>query len=172
MDVNGGWNFWTYTVIKDFKWGAAAIPHQANNKNVAYNDFWELSSQSKNKEAAWAFIKHLASPEVQMPYTELTGTPPTTKAAIDTWYKRYDSLFARAELEKVVNGAIDPKRSQESADHLFIDWGQLSTYYGREIGTPLDRREGTAKDLIAKAKPGYDAVAKELYERYQGKTPT
>jgi multiple sugar transport system substrate-binding protein len=175
MDVNGGWYFWTQSVIKDFKWAAAAIPHQVNNKNVAYNDFWEISSQTREREAAWAFVKHLASPEVQRQYSELTGTPPTTKAALDTWYKRVETSslsMTRAELEKVVQGAIDPKRSQESADHLFIDWSQLSDYYGREVGTPLDRREGTAKEIIARAKPGYDAIAKELYDRYQGKTPS
>ncbi|MBI3971968.1 MAG: extracellular solute-binding protein [Chloroflexi bacterium] len=172
MDVNGGWNFWGYTVIKDFKWAAAAIPHQANNKNVAYNDFWEMSSQTKEKEATWAFIKHLASPEVQKPYSELTGTPPTTKAAIDIWYKRYEGIMTRADLEKCVQSAIDPKRSQESADHLFIDWSQLSSYHGTEVGTPLDRREGSAKEIIARAKPGYDAIAKEIHDRYQGKTPT
>ena len=172
MHISGGWNFWGYTVIKDFKWGAAAIPHQANNRNVAYNDFWEMSSQTKEKEAAWAFIKHLASAEVQRQYSDLTGTPPTNKGAIDTWYKRYEGIMTRAELEKVVSGAIDPKRSQESADHLFVDWPQLSDYYGKEVGTPLDRREGSAREIVARAKPGYDAAAKAIFDTYQGKTPT
>jgi multiple sugar transport system substrate-binding protein len=171
MQLDGGWNFWGYTVIKDFKWGAAAVPYQANNKNVAYNDFWELGSQTKVKDAAWEFIKHLASADVQKEYSNLTGTPPTNKAAIDTWYKRYEGIMTRAELEKCVQGAIDPKRSQESADHLFIDWSQLSTYYGKEFGTPLDRREGSPKEIITRAKPGYDALTKEIYDRYKGKTP-
>src|SRR5581483_9673036 len=149
MEVNGGWNFWGFTVIKDFKWGAAAFPYQANNKNVNYNDQWEMSSQTKEVEAAWQFIKHVASPEVQRQYSDLTGTPPTTKAAIDTWYKRYEGIMTRAELEKVTQGAIDPKRSQESADHLFIDWAQLSSYYSQQVSTPLNRKDGTAKEIIA-----------------------
>ena len=172
MQLDGGWNFWGFTVIKDFKWGAAAVPYQANNKNVNYNDFWELSSQSKNRDGAWSFIKHLASVEVQRAYSDLTGTPPTNKGAIDTWYKRYESLFTRAELEKIVTGAIDAKRTQESPDHLFVDWSKLSSSYGTNIGTPLDRKEGTAKDIIAKSKPIYDAVCKEIFDTYQGKTPT
>lgn len=172
MEVNGGWNFWGFTVIKDFKWGAAALPYQANNKNVNYNDQWEMSSQTKEVEAAWQFIKHVASPEVQRQYSDLTGTPPTTKAAIDTWYKRYEGIMTRAEIEKVTQGAIDPKRSQESADHLFIDWSQLSSYYSQQVSTPLNRKDGTAKEILAQAKPGYDAIAKELYDRYKGKTPS
>src|SRR5581483_905217 len=146
---NGGWNFWGFTVIKDFKWGAAALPYQANNKNVNYNDQWEMSSQTKEVEAAWQFIKHVASPEVQRQYSDLTGTPPTTKAAIDTWYKRYEGIMTRAELEKVTQGAIDPKRSQESAGQLLFDWEDLRRYNSRRGSTPLNPKGGTAKDFLA-----------------------
>ncbi len=171
IEINGGWNFWGYSTIKDFKWAAAAVPVKVNNKNVAYNDFWELSSQSKNRDAAWAFIKHIASAEVQRQYSELTGTPPTNKGAIDSWYKRYEFLMPRADLEKVTQGAIDPRRSQESPDHLFIEWPQMDSYFGKEINTPLNQNLGTARDLINQAKPGYDSLVKEIYDRWKGKTP-
>jgi len=174
MEVNGGWNFWGFTVIKDFKWGVAALPTKVTNKNSNYNDFFELSSGSTNKEAAWAFIKHLASVEVQRDYVTLTGTPPTLKAAMDAWYKRFENsqlAMTRAEIEKVTQGAIQPKRSQENADHTIIDWSKVSGLHGPNINTPLINNQGSAKELLTKAKPIYDSTAKELYEQYRGKTP-
>ncbi|MGH2356088.1 MAG: ABC transporter substrate-binding protein [Chloroflexota bacterium] len=172
MNVAGGWNFWTLTTVKDFKWSAGAIPYQENNKNVAYNDFWEMGSQTKVKDAAWAFIKHIASADVQREYSQLTGTPPTQRSAMDGWYQRYEGQFTRAELEKVTQGAIDPKRSQESPDHLFVDWSKLSSYFSAEVSTPLNEKKGTAREIVARVKPGYDAIAKEIFEQFQGKTPS
>ncbi len=172
MDINGGWNFWGYTVIKDFRWGAAAIPIKVTNKNVNYNDFWEMASQSRNKEAAWAFIKHVASAEIQRKYSELTGTPPTQKAAMDVWYRRYEGIMTRDELEKVTQGAIEPKRSQESPDHLFIDWSiKIAPTYSQEIWGPISRNEGNARDIIARGKPAYDAVVNEIYNEWKDKLP-
>jgi multiple sugar transport system substrate-binding protein len=171
MAIAGGWNFWSYTTIKDFKWAAAALPTKATNKNSNYNDQWELSAQCQNPDAAWAFIKNNTTPEVQRDYSKLTGTPPTQKSAMDVWYQRYEGLIPRADLEKVTQGAIAPKRSQESPDHLFIEWSKLSKFYGDNVNTPLLRNQGTAKELIATAKPGYDTVAKDIYDTYKGKTP-
>jgi multiple sugar transport system substrate-binding protein len=172
LEVNGGWNFWGFTVIKDFAWGAAALPTKATNKNCNYNDFWELSSQSKNPDAAWAFIKHLTTPDTQREYSRLTGTPPTTKAAMDVWYQRYEGIIPRAELEKVTQGAISSKRSQESGDHVLIDWSKLTQFYTPNVTTPLLANQGSAKDLLSRAKPGFDAVIKEIYDTYKGKTPS
>ena len=159
-------------MIKDFKWGVAAIPHRVTNKQPNYNDFWELSSGSTNKEAAWAFLKHLVTPEVQREYSRLTGTPPTLKAAMDVWYQRYEGLMPRAELEKVTQGAITPKRSQENCDHTHIDWGKFSTPYGMSVTTPLLANQATAKELLSRFKPSLDAVSKEIHDTYKGKTPT
>jgi multiple sugar transport system substrate-binding protein len=171
MDVNGGWNFWGFTVIKDFQWGVAALPTRVSNKNCNYNDFWELSSQSRNADASWAFIKHLVAPETQREYTRLTGTPPTSRAAMDVWYQRYDGLIPRADIEKVTQGAINPRRSQESGDHVLIDWTRLSQFYTPNVTTPLLANQATARDILSRARPGYDAIAREIHETFMGKTP-
>ena len=174
MDVNGGWNFWGYTVIKDFKWGVAAIPHSVTNKNPNYNDFWELSSESKSKEIGWQFIKHLSNPDVQREYVTLTGTPPTHKSAMDAWYKRFENsqlAMTRADIEKVTQGAINPKRSQENPDHTIIEWSKISALHTPNVNTPLNMNQGTARELLGKAKPLYDSATREIYEQFKGKTP-
>ena len=170
MLIGGGWNFWGYTTIKDFKWAAAAVPTKVTNKNTAYNDFWELGAQSKNKDAAWEFMKHLVNPEVQKKYTEITGTPPTTKAALDTWYKRYESstlAMTRAELEKVTQGAIDPKRSIESPDHTHIDYYRYNPEYTSKILTPIERNEGRPREVIARSKDVLNNLIKEIHDTYK-----
>ena len=171
MLVQGGYNLWGFSTIKDFTWGAAALPAKASNKNVNYNDFWELARESKNRDAGWAFLKHVTSPDVQKQYVQLTGTPPTTKGAVDAWYKRHETLMPRAQLEKLTQGAIDPKRSQESPDHLLIDWSRFDEYYKKEVRDPINRNEGRPREVITRAKPGYDALMLEVYNTWKGKTP-
>jgi multiple sugar transport system substrate-binding protein len=172
MTVDGGWNFWGYSVVQDFPWAAAAIPVKVGNKNPNYNDFWIMSKVSKNPDPTWAFLKHLTSPEVQAQYSDLTGTPPTNKHAVDTWYRKYEQFMPRADLEKVTQGAIDPKRSIESPDHTFLDFSRLDAFYNKEIRDPIYNNEGAPKEIIARAKPAYDALVKEIYDQWNGKLPT
>jgi ABC-type glycerol-3-phosphate transport system substrate-binding protein len=171
MDLNGGWNFWNNSVIQDFPWAAAALPLKASTKNPNYNDFWIMSKTTTSADIAWAFLKHLTSAEVQARYSDLAGTPPTNRGAMDTWYKKYERIMPRAELEKVTQGAIDPKRSIESPDHTFLDFTRFDQYYNREIRDPIYRNEGTPREVIARGKPGYDALAKEIYDQWHGKLP-
>ena len=172
MNLSGGWNFWTNSVIQEFPWAAAALPIKASNKNANYNDFWIMSRQSKHPDAAWAFLKHLTSPDVQVRYSDLTGTPPTNRGAIETWYQKYERVMPRADLEKVTQGAIDPKRSIESPDHTFLDDSRISTQYGREIWGPISTNEGAPKEVIASAKPALDALVKEIHDQWKGKLPS
>jgi ABC-type glycerol-3-phosphate transport system substrate-binding protein len=172
MDVNGGWNFWGYSVVQDFPWAAAALPLKASTKNPNYNDFWIMSRQSKNPDVTWAFLKHLTSAATQAPYSDLTGTPPTNKGALDAWYKKYEQFMPRAELEQVTQGAIDPKRSVESPDHTFLDFSRLDDYYNKQVRDPIYANEGTAREITTRAKPGYDALAKEIYDQWNGRLPS
>jgi multiple sugar transport system substrate-binding protein len=172
MDLNGGWNFWGYGGVQtDFRWAAAALPVKASNKNPNYNDFWIMAKQSKNVEATWAFMKHLTSAEVQARYSDFTGTPPTNRGALDAWFKKNERIMPRSDLEKVTQGAIDPKRSIESPDHTFLDFTRLDQLYNREIRDPIYRNEGTPREVIAKGKPAYDALVREIYDQWQGKLP-
>lgn len=173
LDISGGWNFWGYGgVTTDFEWAAAALPIKTANKNANYNDFWMLAKGSKNADAAWAFMKHLTSAEVQTKYSDLTGTPPTNRGAIDAWYKKFERIMPRADLEKLTQGAIDPKRSVESPDHTFLEFSRLNDFYNKEIRDPIYRNEGTPKEAIAKAKAPFDAQMKEIYDQWKGKLPS
>jgi multiple sugar transport system substrate-binding protein len=49
--------------IRDFEWGIAPLPHQKVRASILNWAGWCLSSQSKAPEAAWTFIRWLASEE-------------------------------------------------------------------------------------------------------------
>lgn len=48
------------------EFGVAPVPQLDNDNPIAWATFWAegVSSQSRNKDAAWAFIKHMSSPDV------------------------------------------------------------------------------------------------------------
>ncbi len=50
----------------NLEFGVAPIPQLDSDNPVAWATFWAegVSSQSRNKDAAWAFIKHMSSPDV------------------------------------------------------------------------------------------------------------
>jgi multiple sugar transport system substrate-binding protein len=49
--------------IRDFEWGIAPLPHQKERASILNWAGWALSSQSRAPEAAWTFIRWLASEE-------------------------------------------------------------------------------------------------------------
>lgn len=83
------------------------------------------------------------------------------------WLRRYHRGLAPQAC------AIDPKRSQESPDHLFIDYDQfVSNYYSQEILPPIQRNEGRPREIIAAKKSAMDAIIKGIYDTWKGKTPS
>jgi multiple sugar transport system substrate-binding protein len=49
--------------IRDFEWGIAELPHQKEQATILNWAGWALSAQSDEPEAAWTFLRWLASPE-------------------------------------------------------------------------------------------------------------
>jgi ABC-type glycerol-3-phosphate transport system substrate-binding protein len=172
MDAYFGTRFTAYAALPDLRWGVAALPGKTSNKNTNYNDFYMLSSQSKNPEAAWAFLKNASSVETQVKYLQLTGTPPTNRGAMEHWYRRLEHLVPRADLEKVTQGSADPKRAVEAPSHILIEYPNFDTYYIKEVRTPILNNEGSPKEIIARAKPGYDAMVKATYDEWKSRLPS
>ena len=117
-------------------------------------------------------MKYLTSVEAQRAYSQHTGTPPTVKGAMDVWYQRYDGLMTHAELEKVTQGAIEPKRSVCSPVHHFVEYiPPIHTLYTNEINGPISRNEGSAREILGKQKPQLDALLAEIHDRWKGRLP-
>lgn len=174
MDVDGGWLYWTVTDIKDFKVGFAATPTSKTNKQVNYDDQWIMASWSPHKDAVWAVMRILTSVDGMGQYAVASGTPPTVVASQQPWLKQMASFTGQStdDLAKVTTGAIQKKRSQESPDHLFLEWAKISGAYSNEITKLWNSPTATAAQIIPQITPDLDKITASIYNEYNGKLPT
>lgn len=63
MIQSGGWDIPAFESEAKFKWGMVTLPKGKSEATVLHLTNYVMASNSKNKEAAWAFLKFLASPE-------------------------------------------------------------------------------------------------------------
>lgn len=64
MIESGGWEIPAFETETDFEWGMVTLPKGKNSATMLHLTTYVMASNSKNKEAAWEFMKFLASPEV------------------------------------------------------------------------------------------------------------
>ena len=80
--------------------------------------------------------------------------------------------MTRAELERLTQGAIEPKRSVCSPAHHFVEYiPPIHTLYTNDINGPISRKDGSAREVLAKQKPQLDALLAEIHGRWKGKLP-
>lgn len=65
MVFGGHWDVPTYSKITDFRWDVAPLPRRKARANNAYGSCFCIPTQSRNKEAAWRYIKFLSGAEGQ-----------------------------------------------------------------------------------------------------------
>ena len=135
MYMTGGWLYWNSSDVTNNKFGFAAMPTLKTNKDHNYDDFWIMGHWSTNKDNAWKVMRVLTDAQVASDYSVLSGTPPTPRAALPAWLKKIADHTGQSidDLTKVTTGAIDPSHSQESEDHLFIQYPKISDAYTNEI---------------------------------------
>ena len=172
MALDGGWLYWTSSAIKDFKFGFAALPTGKSNKNINFNDFWIMGRWAKNKDSAWQVMRLLSSEEATTKYAEMTFTPPTPRKSLDAFTKALAKASGQSleDLNKVLTGAIDPKRSQESPDHLFLQHPKLDSTYSQELDALTNNKEKAA-DWVPRVGKIMDETAKAIYDQFKDSRP-
>jgi multiple sugar transport system substrate-binding protein len=173
MATDGGWYFWQLSDITEFKIGYAALPTMRSNKAINFNDFWIMGRGSPNKDSAWQVMRQLTSVEATTKYSVQSGTPPTPRDSLKPWLEvvsKYSGLSVE-DLTTLTTGAIDPKRSQESPDHLFLQHPKIYDTYKNEIADPIKNNQGSAKDIIAKGTKTMDDVVKGIYDQFKDSLP-
>ncbi len=109
--------------------GVLPVPqlNNSNPKNVA--NYWVESvvAKSKNKDAAWDFVRFLTSPEQVAKYTQATRTPTPLRSQIrsqqeipeleplvsqvlfiENWYKGKDVDAAQSAFHNLITGYLEP----------------------------------------------------------------
>ena len=148
-----------------FEWGVAAVPRQKDNKNINFINPLLLSAESKNKEAAWAFIKWNVSEAGQRLLVQ-NSFQPVHKGLVDEWLKGGTFKQSAADVRKAVDGAAP--HSQISPNQLFVDFGPVRTAV-EEGMAPTWSGERSAADGVRETKTRVDAILAESFARYGGK---
>ncbi|TWT39957.1 Lactose transport system permease protein LacF [Phycisphaerae bacterium RAS1] len=114
----GRWKVPPYREIKDFDWDFAPLPHDPDVKPTSgiFTSAWAMSSGSRNKDAAWKFIRFLSSAEGQRLIAESGVAIPANIAA------------ARSDAFN------DPGKPEN--DHVYLD----AVAGARAIGWPPEER--------------------------------
>jgi multiple sugar transport system substrate-binding protein len=172
MSLDGGWQYWQTSDIREFKLGYAALPRMKTNKNINFNDFWIMGRWSKVKDAAWKVMRVLTSVEATSEYSKQSLTPPTPRASLNAWLNEVSRFTGQsvADLTKVTTGAIKKERSQESPDHIFLQHPKINDTYQQEVD-PLLNNKGTAKELVPVIAKALDDVVRGIYEQFKDSRP-
>jgi hypothetical protein len=173
MNMDGGWLYWTARDITAFKVGYAAMPQGKANKNVDYDDQWIMARWSQNKDAVWAVMRLLTSVDATTKYSELSGTPPTPRDSSAPWLQKLADFSGQpvADLQKVTLGAIQPSRSQESPDHLFLQWPKIDTTYTNKMADLWNNGDATADKVVPTVGSALDDVVGQIYNQFKDTMP-
>ncbi len=173
MVADGGWQYWSTSTIKDFKYGFAAVPGVKANKTINFDDFWIMGKWSTNKENAWKVMRVLTDVKPATDYSLLSGTPPTPRESTEAWLKKVSDRTGQSvdDLRKVTSGAIDKKRSQESPDHLFVQHPKIDDVYTNEMAPLWSDANMTADKIFPTVTKKMDEVTLGVYNQFKDSMP-
>lgn len=172
IELTGGWLYWTLSTVP-FKFGYAPYPTLKTNKNHNYDDFWIMGSWVNNKDDAWKVMRVLTDVKPVTDYSALTNAPPAVRAATDPWLQKVSEHTGQSvdDLKQVTSGAIVPSRSQESEDHLFIQYHKISDVYNNEIQPLWADSSKTAAGMVPDITTKIDGIVAGIYNQYKDSLP-
>ena len=155
------------TIDKDasFEWGVAPAPRQKDNKNINFINPLVISKDSKNREAAWAFVKYNVTEPGQKVLVQSTFQP-VLKSLLEAWLQTGKSKQPLAEVKKVVEGA--GPRTQIGPNQIMVEFGPIRTEVDSALA-PVWRAEKSAADALRDAKTKVDGLLATTYATYGGK---
>jgi ABC-type glycerol-3-phosphate transport system substrate-binding protein len=155
------------TIDKDstFEWGVAAAPRQKDNKNINFINPLMISKESKNREAAWAFLKFNVTEPGQRVLVQ-HAFQPVLKSLLEDWLKSGKSKQPLADIRKAVEGA--GPHTQIGPNQIMVDFQPIRTEVDNALA-PVWRGEKSVADALRDAKAKVDAHLAETYTRYGGK---
>jgi multiple sugar transport system substrate-binding protein len=148
------------------EWGVAAAPRQKSSRNINFINPLVLSKESKNREAAWSFIKWNVSEPGQRALVQFSFQP-VLKSLLEEWLKASKTLKQPlADVRKAVEGAAP--HTQIGPNQIMADFGPVRTEVDNALA-PVWRGEKSVTDALRDAKAKVDAHLAESYARYGGK---
>jgi multiple sugar transport system substrate-binding protein len=151
--------------VATFDWGIAAAPRQKDNKVINFINPLMIAKDSKNKEAAWSFVKYNVSEPGQKVLVQFAFQP-VLKALLDEWLKSSKMKQPAADVKKAIEGAAP--HTQIGPNQIMADFGPVRTAVDESLA-PVWAGTKSTKDALTEAKQKVDALLAESYARYGGK---
>lgn len=116
--IEEGWRAFYYMNVKAMKWAIAPLPWAVSNAGTIYPDGLIISRISKNKDAAWEYVKYLCSPEVMR---MIVTDPKSNRRGSAVARKSVFSETMGSEVGKVTGmNPVDVYRVHKQADEVGI----------------------------------------------------
>jgi multiple sugar transport system substrate-binding protein len=130
--TNGGWETWNNKKLADtgkikFQWGIAPMPAIKSNKDHQYTDPWMIAVNSKIKDGAWGLVKYLIGKDASSDYINNVSAQPARQDLYDDWAKSLVQTTGMTQQDIITVAQGGLSHGQESVNHLFIDYGPIST---------------------------------------------
>lgn len=169
MSWEGGWGYWNYADIKEFRWGVAPTPWKVSNKTVNYTDCVLAPKEGKYPELSWELIKYLTSREGQIEYTRATNTPPTREDAIEPWldYMISQTNVGIKDKETLREVALGYRHNyQDNWAHYVINAREYQTIQ-REEGDLIWSGERTPEEHLPVIEEKMNKACKKAYDEFK-----
>lgn len=166
MMWDGGWGYWNYAPITEFRWGAAACPWGATNRVVNWTDSVLAAKASVDPDAAWALISYLTGVDGQTTYAKATNTPPTRDDAMAPWLDHLSEIsgMERGAAEQV---ALGYRASYtDNWAHFVINSGEYQTVQNQE-GDRIWANEAAPAELLPAIKAAMKEIGAKSYDAYK-----
>jgi multiple sugar transport system substrate-binding protein len=156
MYQTGGWDIPANEAEATFQWGMAPVPKGKSEATFLHLTNYVMAANSKNKEAAWEFLKFLASPEVYNLEAAVYGwgVPPRPEVT-DAFIAKPPENATPVNIENVKIGQASAPNGRLPAK--ILNWDEftgdsvdigLEPYWNGEISA-----EEAAKAACAAVKP-------------------
>ena len=121
MMLDGPWNLPNYPrLLEGIDWGIAPLPAgPAKRATVVGGEYLAIFKQSEHPEAAWAFLKWMARPDVQAFWSQRSGYLPTRHSVLEVpEYQAYldENPGLRAYVEQ-----MDVAQAQRPIDYSTLE---------------------------------------------------
>ena len=151
--------------VATFEWGVAAAPRQKDNKNINFINPLMIAKDSKNREAAWAFVKYNVTEPGQRVLVRYAFQP-VLKSLLESWLKSSKTKQPAADIKKAIEGAAP--HTQIGPNQIMVDFQPIRTAVDDAL-KPVWAGTKSAVDGLRDAKTKVDVILADSYAKFGGK---
>jgi len=155
MMLDGPWNLPNYPrLLRGIDWGIAPLPAGPDGPaTVVGGEYLAIFRQSAHPEAAWTFVKWVASPEIQAFWSQRSGYLPIRRSVLEL--PAYRAFLAENPGLRAYAEQMAVARAQRSVDFSSLEIQrnlavaiEQATVGGEDPGAVLDRAAAASNALL------------------------